>query len=429
MKNAFFRLAFILMSCSFIHAQQYRVLHNFGGPGDGTYPFTSLVPDHSGNLYGTTSSGGANNAGIAFQLSHNSSGIWKETVLYSFCSLSHCADGAQPFSAPILDADGNIYGTTRLGGSGGQQLCADLPLSGCGVAYELSPPHAPGGAWTESVLYNFCSVIHSSCSDGAQPIGNLVFDSAGNLYGATQAGGNGGGGLGLGQNGMVFELSPGSAGWTETAIYNFCPGQHGDFCPDGSYPAAGVTLDNYGNLYGTTEIGGSSLARGGGAVYKLIPGSAGWTESVLWAFRLPYTGGSEPLAGVTVDPMGNVYSTTSVGGNEFGSVFRIDANGKGTEMLFNGSNGGAPYAGIVLDFQRHMIYGTTVAGGDFSAGVVYGISPQGNGTVLYSFCTQTGCPDGESPYAGLLEDAAGTLFGTTAYGGSNGRGVVFMLKQ
>jgi uncharacterized repeat protein (TIGR03803 family) len=201
------------------------------------------------------------------------------------------------------------------------------------------------------VLYNFCSnEVNGQCLDGAQPVSQLAFDTKGNLYGTTTAGGSGHVGAGT-----VFELSPGVSGWTETVLYSFCSVGQGNFCPDGSAPQAGVTLDKLGNLYGTTEFGGVPKAEGGGVVFKLTPASNGqWNESLLFTSRPPFDI-ANPLGSVSLDPLGNVYGTLSQRG--WGSVFRLGSKGAAA-FFFNGKNGSSPAAGVLIDSNRGALYGT-----------------------------------------------------------------------
>jgi uncharacterized repeat protein (TIGR03803 family) len=423
--------ALVMVCCVFGLGQaQYKVLWNFGGsPNDGAIPLGNLVLDHAGNLYGTTNGGGSSIAtpcfgggcGTVFKLSPNPDGSWLNTILYSFCasySNDSCVDGAYPQAGLVLDANGNIYGTTNLGGPG-----CPLHSNGCGTVFELSPPLFPSGAWTEKVLYAFCSnYVYNQCLDGNFPSSQLIFDSSGNLYGTTTAGGNGSGRF----SGTVFELSPGENGWAETVLYSFCLLGEGTVCPDGAQPMAGVTFDKSGNLYGTTELGGSPKSEGGGTVYKLSPSPNGWTEKVLLAAQ-GYAKGVAPLGTVSFDALGNLYSTLSAGGlNGDGAVFRLALGGGHNQFWFNNKNGNMPMAGVLIDSKHASLYGTTYVGGAMSAGTVFKIAIPGGETVLYSFCTQANCMDGTGPTAGVIMDThSGNLYGTTKLGGTSNLGVVF----
>jgi uncharacterized repeat protein (TIGR03803 family) len=422
--------AVIVLSCSFAFGQQYKVLWSFGGgPTDGEYPVSSLVFDRAGNLYGTTEGGGTSSAcgfggcGTLFQLAPNSDGTWNETVLYSFCtsySSFFCLDGAYPRAGLVLDAAGNLYGTTQGGGS---QSSCESGQNGCGTVFELSPPSSRGGSWTETVLHNFCiEGLGDQCLDGSSPVSQLTLDTSGNVYGTASTGGNG-----HSNGGTVFELSRGAGGWAETVLYNFCSRGQGAFCPDGSFPQAGVTFDKSGNLYGTTQLGGALHSQGAGTVYKFSDGPNGWTETVLGIVNPSFF--EAPLGTVSVDPLGNLYSTFSLGGQSGdGGVFRLVPHGHGSQFSFNGNNGDGPTAGVFLDLKRSALYGTTSGGASFF-GTVFKIAAPEQLTVLYSFCSQPNCADGSGPFASLIEDESGNLYGTTKFGGANNLGVVFEIVQ
>jgi uncharacterized repeat protein (TIGR03803 family) len=346
------------------------VLHSFAGGQDGADPQTGVTLDSAGNLYGTTTSGGASYAGTVYEVAVT--GI--ESVLYSFTG---GADGLFPSSGLVRDSAGNLYGTTSNGGP-----------SGVGVLFKISPS---GG---ETVLDGF------TFTDGDVPSATPVLDSAGNLYGTTEYGG-------AANNGVVYEVS---ASGQETVLYTF-PGDVG-----GADPIAGVIEDSAGNLYGTAYSGGPANA---GVVYKLDPKGR---EDVLHSFKGGQDGAG-PYAGVIRDSAGNLYGTTTYGGSaNLGVVYKIDTTGQETVLhSFSGGNDGAnPYAGVITDSAGNL-YGTTYYGGTANAGVVYKVDPTGNETVLYSF---TGGADGNHPQAGLLE-YAGNFIGTTQLGGVNGVGVVY----
>jgi len=268
------------------------VLRSFGGP-DGEAPEAGLITDGAGNLYGTTSRGGAVGDGVVFELSPPKTGkkTWTETVLQSFRG----ADGQGPYGSLLADGAGNLYGATQFGGA-----------NGGGVVFELSPPAGGRTAWTETVLKNFAGGRHGYSSNGG-----LVSDAAGNLYGtAAEDGANG--------DGVVFELSPpgvGKKSWSETVLQSFDG-------PDGSRPAAGLILDGAGNLFGTTQEGGAS---GVGVVFELSPPKVGrkaWTETVLQSFN--GTNGEYPAAGLIADGAGAFYGVTENGGsNGCGVVFKL----------------------------------------------------------------------------------------------------------
>ena len=392
-----------------IAASQEQVLHSFGNGTDGQFPYASLISDGAGNLYGTTFQGGIYNApygcGTVFELTPNGSGSWTEKLLRSF----NCdSDGASPNANLLLDAAGNLYGTTTYGG-----------LNNAGVVFELSPPQ--GGGWTETVLHTFGNGM-----DGANPYSGLIFDAAGNLYGTTSGGG-------IHYWGTVFELSTAGGGsWTEKVLHSF-----NDNGTDAAEPYAGLTMDRYGILYGTTPFGGIHYA---GAVFDLVPQmNGGWQEQVLHSFGNG-ADGKFPYGGLVVDLLQNVYGTTRGGGihtcnnipNSCGTVFEISGSTETVLHSFgNGNDGANPYAGLIMDEHTGNLYGTTVFGGIHGSGTAFEFTPNGSGgwteTVLRSFGSGT---DGADPYAGLILDANGNLYGTTELGGihlcsGEGCGTVF----
>ncbi len=404
-------LAILLSSCVSL-GQTYKVLWSFGSvPNDGSGSFGNLIFDSAGNLYGTTQGGGLNNGGTVFQLSPRGDGTWAESVLYNFCSVIQngtCSDGQWPEAGLTLDGNGNLYGTTFNGGNG------TGPCAGpCGTVFELMPAN---GVWTEMVLYSFCDA--NKCQDGSRPTSQLIFDSRGNLYGTTSEGGTG---KYLG--GTVFELSPGANGWTHTNLYNFCVGGQQRICPDGDKPEAGVTLDRLGNLYGTTSAGGTSKSKGAGTLFELSPSVNGWNLTTLLAFN-PTDGQLQvPLGTVSFDLEGNLYSTASAGSS---GVFRLlSKSHRQQNFIFDITDGYGPTSGLIEDPSDRAFFGTTAGGGSEMGGVAYQITKSGQETVLYNFCEQSQCIDGRYPYAGLVEDESGNLYGTATQGGTNGDGVVF----
>jgi uncharacterized repeat protein (TIGR03803 family) len=394
--------AAVLMTSTWAAAQE-KVLYNFGNGTDGVAPQAGLVMDAAGNLYGTTYNGGTYNYGTVFELTPAAGGGWTEMVLHNFNNDG--VDGAYPQAGLIFDAAGNLYGTTHSGGTHNASCSND-----CGTVFELTP--SAGGTWTEKVLYDFYSIR----TDGAFPASSLIFDGAGNLYGTTIFGGASGAG-----NGTVFELTPAAGGgWTERVLYSFGA--------DGIWPYAGLIFDAAGNLYGTTSFGGTV---GWGTVFELTPAAGGgWTEQVLHNF-LGYSDGETPYAGLIIDAVGNLYGTTSSGGTYgMGTVFELSptAGGGWTEQVlhtFNFTDGNAPYAGLIFDVAGNL-YGTTGGGSSYGDGTVFELTPTAGGgwteKVVHSFGNGT---DGIFPRADLIMDAAGNLYGTTNYGGTNNYGTAF----
>lgn len=415
-------LVVLILTCGLAPGQTYKVIWSFGGAAsDGAYPMSNLIFDNAGNLYGTTEWGGnamnslcySAGCGTIFELSPNGDGTWAETVLYNFCSsyaTGSCLDGLNPTAGLAFDAAGNLYGTTYFGGPG----CGSAS-AGCGTAFELSPPQSSGGPWTETVLHLFCS--RNNCLDGGFPNSQLTFDGSGNLYGTTT-----GGGTGAWYGGTVFELSPSAGAWTETVLYNFCVGGRFHHCPDGTSPQAAVTFDRAGNLYGTTQVGGTPSGGGGGTLFELTPAAQGWTQTTLYAFN-PASGIGTLDGVISFDSAGNLYSTSYYGGPlNTGTVFRFDPKSKVMRAVgFAAAGGGFPTAGVIIDEAAGVAYGTGL--GEASS-TVFEFGPTGKETVLYTFCQLQNCADGTAPYAGLiLHD--GNLYGTTREGGAFGYGVVF----
>ena len=397
---------------------KYKTLYKFSGGKDGKSPHAGLIFDQAGNLYGTTSGGGAHGGGTVFNLTPNADGSWRESVLYNFCSRTNCGDGALPQAGLIFDQVGNLYGTTS--GSGAH---------GGGTVFNLTPN--ADGRWRESVLYNFCSL--TNCGDGESPLASLIFDQAGNLYGTTWLGGAQG-------EGTVFRLAPNADGsWTESVLHNFCSFE---LCSDGSEPFASLIFDQAGNLYGTTFSGGAHDEAG--TVFKLAPNADGsWTESVLYNFcsRTNCGDGELPSAGLIFDQAGNLYSTTYAGGAHVeGTVFKLTPNADGSwrESVLhrfcsrtNCGDGAVPHASLIFD-QAGNLYGTTAYGGDLSScnsgpgcGVVFKLVPNSNGgwneRVLHTFADHPGA----QPFAPLISDVAANLYGTTEGDGTTTFGSVF----
>jgi uncharacterized repeat protein (TIGR03803 family) len=378
-----------------------KVIHGFQ-TNTGDTPFSTLVFDSAGNLYGTTEVGGesACGCGTVFQLTPTGGG-WKYRVIHTFQGSSD-GDGGYPAftSGLVLDKAGNVYGTTVEGGA-----------SNAGSVFEVSPN--PDGAWTEKIIHSF-----SGTPDGSSPQAGLAFDAAGNLYGTTVEGGSNGAGA-------VFELSPTSGGgWSESVIHSFSGA-------DGSEPYAPPTVDAAGNLYGTTCFGGADTV---GTVFKLSPQSGGgWAESVLYSFTGKEDGGN-PQAGLLLDSSGNLDGVTfdNQTFNSYGVVFRLTPNGQGgwTESIlhsFTGTDGEDPRGPVSQDAAGNL-YATTYVGGANGGGTVVELSPHSKGgwttKVVFDFLIGTG---GWAPIGGVIPDSSGRLYGTTAYAMGSG-GVVFELQ-
>jgi uncharacterized repeat protein (TIGR03803 family) len=387
---------------------EYKTLYKFKGGKDGNGPQAGLVFDMAGNLYGTTESGGANKAGTVFKLTPTSAGGWTESVVYSFCSQSNCPDGKNPVAGLIFDAGGNLYGTASGGKNG--QYCYD----GCGVVFELTP--ATSGGWTENVLYSF-----TGGADGADSFAALVFDTAGNLYGTTWQGAHITSFCYDGC-GVVFELTPGSNGWTESVLHTFMGGLDGS-----SSWAAPLIFDSAGNLYGEAWNAGKY---GYGNAFKLTPNGDGtWTEQVLHQFKGGQDG-AEPQGGLTFDSAGNLYGVTRNYWSGYGIVFKLTPNSDGTWTKYTlhhftgGKDGGNPWAGLTLD-QSGNLYGTTISGGAYGYGVVFKLTPTSTGGWTYSVLHSFRDAPGADPRGDLIVDGSGNLYGTTYGDGSKTFGSVF----
>jgi len=333
--------------------QTFVVLHSFRGqPKDGTAPLGGLLMDSAGNLYGTTLQGGKYSnchdsggygGGIVFKL--DTSGV--ETVLHNF----NGSDGAGSSATLIMDANGDLYGTTAVGGVSG---CNTGDSVGCGVVFKLSGNK-------ETVLYRF-----TGGADGAFPWAGLVADESGNFYGTTNGGGEYGGGV-------VFKL----VGTQETVLHAFTGGK------DGGAPAAGTLINANGSLYGTTTYGGDiycDYPNPCGVVFKLT----GREETVLHAFKGSPDGDS-PVAGLLMDASGNLYGTTYDGGNtNGGTVFEVEASGKERVLhrfqpYTRRRYGFSPSTAVVQDASRNL-YGTTEGAG----GIAFEITVDGKEKILHT---------------------------------------------
>lgn len=384
---------------STLAASKYKVLHSFAGDNRGGNLNAGVVLDARGNLYGVTGGGGAYGGGVVFKLKRRPDGHWTERVLHS---LNPTTDGSYPNGRLMLDASGQLYGTTQGGGA-----------YGAGTVFGLTP--SPMG-WTFNLLYTFCS--QPDCSDGANPWPGMVMDDAGNLYGNAF---------------NVFELTPGWGGWTESVLYNFCAK---DNCKDGWAPYAGMIFDKKGNLYGTTNGGGGYHL---GTVYRLKHLADGtWKETVLHSFgdpNVPNEGKIPGLDSLVMDSGGSLYGTTGQGGHYrcFGSgcgtVFRLTRkpDGHWTETVlysFQVPTGYGPAGGLVMD-RAGNFYGTTVGGGgECGCGVIYKLSPNPDGTYTYTVLHNFTGMDGGQPEANMILDDQGNLYGTAKLGPYWG-GVVF----
>jgi uncharacterized repeat protein (TIGR03803 family) len=401
-------LVILLVSASSA-ASTLKVLYSFKGGTDGNYPYDQLFLDPAGNLYGVTAAGGSTTqcygegCGTVFELMTRN-GHWTEIELYSFPASSN-SSSPNPTGPLVRDSSGNLYGTTMHGGD---------PSCDCGEVYQLT---RSAGVWTQSTIHNFVG----GANDGQYVQPGLVQDSAGNLYGMTDAGGNIQNGCS--GCGTVFELTRNSDGtWTENLIYQFTNGR------DGANPYGPMAIDAAGNLYGTTVSAG---VYGWGTVFKLTPSNGTWTETTLFDFTVSDGGnGGNQTSGLALDAAGNLFAASPYGGvNQVGIVYELTPttgywNYSTVHTFTGGGDGGYPYAGLSVD-KAGNLYGATIYGGTFEYGTVYklarGKSGRWNETVLHSF---TNGSDGSLPY-GVILDSSGNLYGTASEGGANSHGVVF----
>jgi uncharacterized repeat protein (TIGR03803 family) len=401
-------VASILLSPTLAFAGTGKMLYGFHekGTNDGALPYSGVVFDAEGNLYGTTESGGTGNGyGTVFELSPNGDGTWSEKTLYSF---QGSPDGEMPLAGLVMDGSGNLYGTTSIGGVGG------------GTIFELSPNS--DGTWTETILHSFTG----GSSDGAGSEAGLIFDASGDLYTTTVGGG-------AQESGTVFELSPSNGSWTGKVLYSFCSRTN---CADGSSPISGLTFDSNGNLYGATLLGGTNNVKSCqrhacGTIFELSPNTGGnWTESVLHSFN--GQNGKQPVGSLVFDLAGNLYGVASLGGgtHNSGTVFKLGPSGQGWRMstlyrfpIAKGGSTELPDSGVIFDAAGNL-YGETASGGAHWDGTVFKLTPAKGGkwgeTDLFTFDGG----DGEGPVGGLVSDTAGNLYGTTIQGGP-GDGTVF----
>jgi uncharacterized repeat protein (TIGR03803 family) len=402
-------------------AQTFAVIHTFTGGGDGAVPQAGLTMDAAGNFYGTTSSGGymgsdecqiRHGCGIVFKLSHRPSG-W---ILVPFYAFQGGTDGNGPLSRAVLGPSGGLYGTTYSGGSPG------CPGDTCGIVYRVTPQArvcekafcsgtetvlyrfsggadganpawgdltfdqagnlygttlqggannvgvvfslAHDGAWTESTLYSF------ALETGAYPQSGVIFDSAGNLYGAASN-------YGLYGYGMIYRLAPSASGWTESTLYSF------QGAGDGLGPVGGLVFDRAGNLYGATVAAGAGT--NGGTVYQLANLHGSWSFAALYSLSGAYGG---PKGSLTMDAAGNLYGTTyEDGAFGYGSVFKLAPQGDGTWLYTDlhdftpaSADGRWPVGSVFIDSNGNL-FGTASGGGDRShcettgCGVVWEIMP------------------------------------------------------
>lgn len=409
-------VSLILAISASSRAQTFAVLHTFTG-ADGNGPFSGVTVDRAGNLYGTTKYGGTANCvdlgcGVLFRLAPQGSG-WNFTPLYKFAGGS---DGYSPIARIVFGPDGRLYGTTLSGGS----------MANDGTVFSLNPPPTvckSACSWIKTILWTF----GQNGGDGHRPgYGDLVFDAAGNIYGTTEEGGVNQPPCGPGC-GTVYMLTRSQGSWSETLIYQFGDGP-------GFHPYAGVAFDGNGNLYGTVPFGGSGEV---GLVYELSPANGSWSPSVVHNFQYESEGGVAS-AGVVIDSAGNLYGATGTGGTGGGgTAFELSPMGMDWTFqgLYNFESTYHPWATLTMDAAGNL-YGTTISGGRSGKGNIFKLTRTGDSWTYSSLYDFTGGSDGSQPYGSVALDAAGNLYGTTVGGGStsgdcvvtSGCGVVWQIK-
>jgi uncharacterized repeat protein (TIGR03803 family) len=401
-------------------ASSSKIIYSFAGGADGANPESDLIMDATGNLYGTTWGGGAScslyyGCGTVFELTRTKDG-WTHQVLYSFAGRSN--DGETPTAGLVFDSSGNLYGTTAFGGS----------TYGYGTVFKLAP-NSHGG-WSESILYRF-----GGGSDGMYPGSDLVFDIQGNLYGTADGGPGTGfcGGWEWGDIGcgIVFRLTPNRDGtWTKSIAYAFTG------APDGAVPVGPIVPSIDGSFYGATEYGGTgpciigsdySPPYGCGALYKLTPSGGGWTETVIYSFFRGRGFARNPSGGLVLEKSGRVLGTSSNGGDGDGAFFQIEQTKKGWAQAilyrFYGDPDGRTPVGRLAMGPQGKLFGATIHGG--------ANGPVGSGTVFELERTKRGWSErvlinnaAIAPTAGPTVDSRGHVYGA-ADGGSAGFGAVY----
>ncbi|MFN2542869.1 MAG: choice-of-anchor tandem repeat GloVer-containing protein [Chthoniobacterales bacterium] len=382
---------------SIANAASTNVTYSFGGEEDGEYADTDLAIDATGNLYGTTVLGGTFGGGTVFKLAPTPNG-WVHTVLYSFTG---GADGGEPYKGVTLDAQGNLYGSAVTGGSGSCE-------GGCGVVYKLT---YSGGTWTQSVVHAF-----TGGDDGSGPGARLTIDNHGALYGMTPTGGAFGAGT-------IYQIRQnGNGNWVLRVIHAFTGGA------DGASGSAGQMLLRSGRLYGLATAGGIN---GKGTAFELRPaGNGDWTFKIIYSFKGQPDAGF-PYGGLVFDASGNLYGTTYYdGANNLGAVYKLipQTTGEWKERVLYSFKGGADgqnsISNVVFDATGNL-YGTTSEGG-LGSGVIFKLTPMTashwSETVVHQF---QGPPDGAFAYNGMVGDGAGNFFGATVHGGADDEGSVY----
>jgi len=369
-----------------VHAQTLTVVHAFEGGGDNAFPEAGLIVDRGGRLYGTTS-----DLGAAFRLASLRSG-WLLNTLHNF----NTGGDFSPNSKLTFGPDGNLYGVIFTGGQGSCYFD-----EGCGVVFKLQPPASACAAfscpWNETVLYSF-----TGGSDGGNPVGEIAFDSTGNLYGAATYGGDSSCNSGCG---VIYKLTPSAGGWTQSVVHAFGPYQG----TDGVWPSGGVIVDPTGNVFGLTSSGGGANQ---GVVYELSPSNGGWSETILHSFQnlAQYV---SPAGTLTRDQAGNLYGLTSGDYYDGSHIFVLSQPGTWTySEIWHFFAETAVSPGLALDGSGNL-YATANAARQSTLIELRYSSGSWSLITLHTFVES----EGTELNGGLILDAGGNIYGTASSGG------------
>lgn len=411
-------------------AYTYKVVYSFCSAAnctDGSDPESALVMDAAGNLYGTTADGGRYGNGSVFELVPNAAHThWQRRTIHSFCRGGVCPDGEVPIGALIIDVNGNLYGTTPYRGRGHD----------AGTVYRLTPNES-GHGWKLDTLHTFCH--RDGCPDGwasrvaltyAGATAGLPYDGVSPLYGTTEHGGK----FTDSDGGTVFRLTRDQATdtWDERVLYSFC--SFSDCADPMPKPISALTIGQDGAFYGTTDNDGFP-----GNIFAVAPHGNHWTGSAKYTFcTLSHCadGTSPQPESLTIDESGILYGTTRLGGaHKKGTIFSFDPTSSQLTTLYDFCalahcrDGTVPEASLLLGASGDL-FGTAVSGGlpdgTNGGGTVFQLHA-GALQLLHQFCSEADCVDGRNPEAGLTKDGAGVLYGTTSRGGAHGGGVVYTL--
>lgn len=395
-------------------AATLNTLVNFtGNSGNGRSPYAGLTMDSAGNLYGTTIFGGSHGRGTVFKFAGGATA--NPGAVTDLAVFRSSQDGQNPYAGLTIDAAGNLYGAAA---SGGVSDVIGGNLVTYGLVFKI-----PGGATANPAPISKLASFNNASVNGKNPYGTLIADASGNLYGTT----NEGGASGLG---TVFKIV-GGATETPGALVTLATFNGSS---NGRNPQGMLTIDDAGNIYGTTDRGGTDDL---GTVFKIAGGATASPGTLTTLAMFSGTNGSRPISGgIVIDDEGNLYGTTREGGgSDFGTVYKIDGGATSTPgslttvVTFDGTNGRQPQSALITDAAGNL-YGTTVRGGANDAGTIFKIAASTDTTpaaltTLVSLTTASG----SNPYGTLISDSAGNLYGTALNGGSSNFGTIFRVSE